>query len=413
MDLFEKIRLNRGPLGQHAKDAHGYFTFPKLEGEIASKMMFRGKKVLTWSINNYLGLSNHPEVRAIDVQATKDWGLGYPMGSRMMSGNSSKHELLEEQLSDYVQKEDTILLNFGYQGMLSAVDALVDRNDVIVYDSECHACIIDGLRLHQGKRFVYPHNDMTNLEKQLERASKIVAGTGGAILVITEGVFGMSGDLGDLNGVVSLKSKFEFRLFVDDAHGVGTMGKTGFGSGEELGCHEQIDVLFGTFAKSFASIGAFVSSSSDVVEFLRYNMRSQIFAKSLPMPIVIGAIKRLEIMRRGTVQKDKLWEIANALQSGLKQAGFNLGKTQSAVTPVYLSGGVGEATNLTFDLRENYNIFCSIVTYPVVPKGVILLRLIPTAVHSLDEVDYTIKCFSEIKEKLAKGDYISEQIASI
>ena len=413
MDLFEKIRLNRGPLGQHAKDAHGYFTFPKLEGEIASKMMFRGKKVLTWSINNYLGLSNHPEVRAIDVQATKDWGLGYPMGSRMMSGNSSKHELLEEQLSDYVQKEDTILLNFGYQGMLSAVDALVDRNDVIVYDSECHACIIDGLRLHQGKRFVYPHNDMTNLEKQLERASKIVAGTGGAILVITEGVFGMSGDLGDLNGVVALKSKFEFRLFVDDAHGVGTMGKTGFGSGEELGCHEQIDVLFGTFAKSFASIGAFVSSSSDVVEFLRYNMRSQIFAKSLPMPIVIGAIKRLEIMRRGTVQKDKLWEIANALQSGLKQAGFNLGKTQSAVTPVYLSGGVGEATNLTFDLRENYNIFCSIVTYPVVPKGVILLRLIPTAVHSLDEVDYTIKCFSEIKEKLAKGDYISEQIASI
>mgnify|MGYP001302323558 FL=1 len=413
MDLFEKIRLNRGPLGQHAKDAHGYFTFPKLEGEIASKMMFRGKKVLTWSINNYLGLSNHPEVRAIDVQASKDWGLGYPMGSRMMSGNSSKHELLEEQLSDYVQKEDTILLNFGYQGMLSAVDALVDRNDVIVYDSECHACIIDGLRLHQGKRFVYPHNDMTNLEKQLERASKIVAGTGGAILVITEGVFGMSGDLGDLNGVVALKSKFEFRLFVDDAHGVGTMGKTGFGSGEELGCHEQIDVLFGTFAKSFASIGAFVSSSSDVVEFLRYNMRSQIFAKSLPMPIVIGAIKRLEIMRRGTVQKDKLWEIANALQSGLKQAGFNLGKTQSAVTPVYLSGGVGEATNLTFDLRENYNIFCSIVTYPVVPKGVILLRLIPTAVHSLDEVDYTIKCFSEIKEKLAKGDYISEQIASI
>lgn len=413
MDLFEKLRLNRGPLGKHAKDAHGYFTFPKLEGEIASKMMFRGKQVLTWSINNYLGLSNHPEVKAIDAQASKDWGLGYPMGSRMMSGNTSQHELLEEQLSDYVQKEDTILLNFGYQGMLSAVDALVDRKDVIVYDSECHACIIDGLRLHQGKRFVYPHNDMTNLEKQLERASKIVADSGGAILVITEGVFGMSGDLGDLNGVVALKSKFEFRLFVDDAHGVGTMGETGFGSGEELGCHEHIDVLFGTFAKSFASVGAFISSTSDVVEFLRYNMRSQIFAKSLPMPLVIGAIKRLEIMRRGTVQKDKLWAIANALQSGLKQAGFELGSTQSAVTPVYLSGGVGEATNLTFDLRENYSIFCSIVTYPVVPKGVILLRLIPTAVHSQEEVDYTIKCFSKIKEKLENGEYISDKIANI
>jgi glycine C-acetyltransferase len=413
MDLFEKLRLNRGPLGKHAKDAHGYFTFPKLEGEIASKMMFRGKQVLTWSINNYLGLSNHPEVKAIDAQASKDWGLGYPMGSRMMSGNTSQHELLEEQLSDYVQKEDTILLNFGYQGMLSAVDALVDRKDVIVYDSECHACIIDGLRLHQGKRFVYPHNDMTNLEKQLERATKIVADSGGAILVITEGVFGMSGDLGDLNGVVALKSKFEFRLFVDDAHGVGTMGETGFGSGEELGCHEHIDVLFGTFAKSFASVGAFISSTSDVVEFLRYNMRSQIFAKSLPMPLVIGAIKRLEIMRRGTVQKDKLWAIANALQSGLKQAGFELGSTQSAVTPVYLSGGVGEATNLTFDLRENYSIFCSIVTYPVVPKGVILLRLIPTAVHSQEEVDYTIKCFSKIKEKLENGEYISDKIANI
>ena len=413
MDLFEKLRLNRGPLGKHAKDAHGYFTFPKLEGEIASKMMFRGKQVLTWSINNYLGLSNHPEVKAIDAQASKDWGLGYPMGSRMMSGNTSQHELLEEQLSDYVQKEDTILLNFGYQGMLSAVDALVDRKDVIVYDSECHACIIDGLRLHQGKRFVYPHNDMTNLEKQLERASKIVADSGGAILVITEGVFGMSGDLGDLNGVVALKSKFEFRLFVDDAHGVGTMGETGFGSGEELGCNEHIDVLFGTFAKSFASVGAFISSTSDVVEFLRYNMRSQIFAKSLPMPLVIGAIKRLEIMRRGTVQKDKLWAIANALQSGLKQAGFELGSTQSAVTPVYLSGGVGEATNLTFDLRENYSIFCSIVTYPVVPKGVILLRLIPTAVHSQEEVDYTIKCFSKIKEKLENGEYISDKIANI
>jgi glycine C-acetyltransferase len=413
MDLFQKLRLNRGPLGKHAKDAHGYFTFPKLEGEIASKMMFRGKQVLTWSINNYLGLSNHPEVKAIDAQASKDWGLGYPMGSRMMSGNTSQHELLEEQLSDYVQKEDTILLNFGYQGMLSAVDALVDRKDVIVYDSECHACIIDGLRLHQGKRFVYPHNDMTNLEKQLARASKIVADSGGAILVITEGVFGMSGDLGDLNGVVALKSKFEFRLFVDDAHGVGTMGETGFGSGEELGCHEHIDVLFGTFAKSFASVGAFISSTSDVVEFLRYNMRSQIFAKSLPMPLVIGAIKRLEIMRRGTVQKDKLWAIANALQSGLKQAGFELGSTQSAVTPVYLSGGVGEATNLTFDLRENYSIFCSIVTYPVVPKGVILLRLIPTAVHSQEEVDYTIKCFSKIKEKLENGEYISDKIVNI
>jgi len=413
MDLFEKLRKNRGPLGQHAKDAHGYFTFPKLEGEIASKMKFRGKEVLTWSINNYLGLSTHPEVREVDTQASKDWGLGYPMGSRMMSGNTDFHEKLERDLSDYVQKEDTILLNFGYQGMLSAIDALVDRKDVIIYDSECHACIIDGVRLHQGKRFVYPHNDIENLEKQLSRAEKIIAETGGAILVITEGVFGMSGDLGDLKNITDLKKKFSFRIFVDDAHGIGTMGSTGGGAAEELGCQDEIDIYFGTFAKSFASVGAFISSTEDIVEYLRYNMRSQIFAKSLPMPLVIGAIKRLEIMRRGTEQKDKLWAIANALQSGLKKAGFELGNTQSAITPVYLSGGVGEATNLTYDLRENHHIFCSIVTYPVVPKGVILLRLIPTAIHSIEEVEYTIEAFSKIKDKLAKGEYISEEIANI
>ena len=413
MDLFEKLRKNRGPLGQHAKDAHGYFTFPKLEGEIASKMKFRGKEVLTWSINNYLGLSTHPEVREVDTQASKDWGLGYPMGSRMMSGNTDFHEKLERDLSDYIQKEDTILLNFGYQGMLSAIDALVDRKDVIIYDSECHACIIDGVRLHQGKRFVYPHNDIENLEKQLGRAEKIIAETGGAILVITEGVFGMSGDLGDLKKITALKKKFSFRIFVDDAHGIGTMGSTGGGAAEELGCQDEIDIYFGTFAKSFASVGAFISSTEDIVEYLRYNMRSQIFAKSLPMPLVIGAIKRLEIMRRGTEQKDKLWAIANALQSGLKKAGFELGNTQSAITPVYLSGGVGEATNLTYDLRENHHIFCSIVTYPVVPKGVILLRLIPTAIHSIEEVEYTIEAFSKIKDKLAKGEYISEEIANI
>ncbi len=413
MDLFEKLKQNRGPLGQHAKDAHGYFTFPKLEGEISSKMKFRGKEVLTWSVNNYLGLSNLPEIREVDTLATKKWGLGYPMGSRMMSGNTSIHEILENNLSDFMNKEDTILLNFGYQGIMSVIDALVDRKDVIVYDSECHACIIDGVRLHQGKRFVYPHNNIENLEKQLSRAQKIINETGGAILVITEGVFGMSGHLGDLKSIVSLKSKFNFRILVDDAHGIGTLGETGAGASELLNCQDDIDIYFGTFAKSFASIGAFISSTEDVVEFLKYNTRSQIFAKSLPSPIVEGAIKRLEIMRRGTEQKDKLWIIANALQSGLKKAGFNLGNTQSVVTPVYLTGGVGEATNLTFDLRENYNIFCSIVTYPVVPKEVILLRLIPTAVHTLEEVEYTIKSFSEIKDKLANGEYVSKEIANI
>lgn len=331
----------------------------------------------------------------------------------MMSGNTNHHEQLENELSDFMMKEDTILLNFGYQGMLSAIDALVDRNDVIVYDSECHACIIDGVRLHQGKRFVFPHNNIENFEKQLERASKITEQTGGGILVITEGVFGMSGDLGKIDKLSELKSKYPFRLFVDDAHGFGTMGKTGAGVGEHLNCHEEIDVYFGTFAKSMASIGGFISSTENVVEYLRYNMRSQIFAKSLPMPLVIGALKRLELLRNKPELKDCLWTIANALQGGLKEAGFELGNTESAVTPVYLSGGVGEATNLTLDLRENFGIFCSIVTYPVVPKGVILLRLIPTAVHTLEDVKYTIESFTAIKDKLAAGEYISETVANV
>tara|TARA_B100000579_G_scaffold436588_1_gene463012 strand:- start:14147 stop:15388 length:1242 start_codon:yes stop_codon:yes gene_type:complete len=413
MDLFEKIKKNRGPLGQHAKDAHGYFTFPKLEGEIASKMIFNQKEVICWSINNYLGLSNHPEVRKVDAEATKKFGLGIPMGSRMMSGNTIYHEQLEDELSKFCQKEDTILLNFGYQGMHSAIDALVDRKDVIVYDSESHACILDGVRLHLGKRYQYPHNDIIKLKKQLERATQIINETGGSILLITEGVFGMAGDLGKLKEICALKKEFSFRLFVDDAHGIGTMGENGVGTGEYLGVQDDIDIYFGTFAKSFASIGAFISSKKDVIEYLKYNTRSQIFAKSLPLPLVIGAIKRLEIIKKDHSLREKLWLITNQLQTGLKENGFNLGLTESCVTPVFLSGGVGEATNLTVDLRENYGVFCSIVTYPVVPKGTIMLRLIPTATHTEEDVEKTIYAFKEVKEKLFSGKYISDKIAEV
>lgn len=413
MDLFEKLLKNRGPLGTHAKDAHGYFTFPKLEGEISNKMIFRGKERLIWSLNNYLGLANHPEVRKADAEAAAQFGLASPMGARMMSGNSNYHEKLESELSAFVKQEDTILLNFGYQGMVSAIDALVDRHDVIVYDAESHACIIDGVRLHMGKRFVFPHNDIANLEKQLERATNIVKETGGAILVITEGVFGMSGDQGKLKEIVALKKKFHFRLLVDDAHGFGTMGATGAGTAEEQGVLEDVDVYFSTFAKSMASIGAFISSKEQVIEYLRYNMRSQIFAKSLPMPLVLGALKRLEILKSEPQLKDNLWKIVHALQKGLKDAGFEIGNTQSPVTPVYLNGSIPEATNLIFDLRENYDIFCSMVVYPVVPKGILILRLIPTAVHTLEDVNYTIESFSKIKDKLLSGQYQSDHLAKV
>ncbi len=401
-----------GPLGQYADQTEGYFMFPKLEGDIGNKMKFRGKERLIWSLNNYLGLANHPEVRKADADAAAQFGMAYPMGARMMSGQSNYHEQLERELAAFVGREAAYLLNYGYQGMVSVINSMVDRKDVIVYDSEAHACIIDGMRLHFGKRFVYPHNNIENLETQLKRAKRLTSETGGGILVITEGVYGMSGDLGKLKDIVALKSKYSFRLLVDDAHGFGTMGPTGAGTDEHFGVQKDVDLYFGTFAKSMAGIGGFIAGEKRVIKYLMYNMRSQIFAKSLPMPMVIGALKRLDMIRTQPEHREKLWTIVNALQHGLKEAGLDIGNTESPVTPVMLNGTVGEATQITFDLRENYNIFCSIVSYPVVPKGVILLRLIPTAVHTLDDVAYTIKAFSEVKDKLDRKAY-SEQMAEI
>jgi glycine C-acetyltransferase len=410
LDLFDKISKNLGPIGQHHKWSHGYFSFPKLEGEIGPHMKFRGKDHLVWSLNNYLGLANHPEVRATDAEAAKLYGMAYPMGARMMSGNSNQHEVLEQDLAAFVGKEDAFLLNYGYQGMVSIIDALVDRNDVIVYDAESHACIIDGVRLHMGKRYVYQHNDVESCRKQLERATKIVEQTGGAILLITEGVFGMSGAQGKLKEINELKSEFNFRLLVDDAHGFGTMGPTGAGTHEAQDCVDGVDIYFGTFAKSMAGIGAFVAANEEIVTFLRYNMRSQTFAKSLPMPMVVGLQKRLELLKGQPVLREKLWEVALSLQKGLRDNGFDIGHTNTMVTPVFLKGDLSEATALTMDLRENYGIFCSIVVYPVIPKGQIELRLIPTAMHTLEDVNRTIFAFSEIAEKLNNGHYREQQV---
>jgi glycine C-acetyltransferase len=413
VDIFDKIKTQKGNIGQYAKQAHGYFAFPKLEGEINSRMKFRGKEVLTWSLNNYIGLANHPEIRKADADAAAKWGLAYPMGARMMSGQTSLHEELEAKLAEFVGKQDAFLLNFGYQGMVSIIDALVGRHDVIVYDSESHACIMDGLRLHPGKRFVYPHNDMDNLRKELERATKWTEKTGGGILVITEGVFGMAGDLGKLDEICALKDDFNFRLLVDDAHGFGVMGKTGAGAIEHFGVEDKVDLHFSTFAKAMAGIGAFIACNEEVGTYLRYTMRSQIFAKSLPMPIVEGSLKRLEMLRTMPELREQLWTVSNALQKGLTEAGLNIGVTESPVTPVYLSGSVAEGTQVTMDLRENYNIFCSIVVYPVIPKGQLLLRLIPTAMHTLEDVEYTVKAFKDVAQKLKDGKYSNEKFADI
>ncbi|MDA3930343.1 MAG: pyridoxal phosphate-dependent aminotransferase family protein [Prolixibacteraceae bacterium] len=416
MDIFDKLRTDKGDLGQYRKQAHGYFSFPKLEGEIGPRMKFRGKEVLNWSLNNYIGLANHPDVRKADAEAAKEYGMAYPMGARMMSGQTSKHEKLEEELASFVKKEGSFLLNYGYQGMVSIIDSIVSRNDVIVYDSECHACIMDGIFLHKakgGKSFVFAHNDMEKCDKMLRFATKRVEETGGGILVITEGVYGMTGDLGRLDKIIALKEKFNFRLLVDDAHGFGTMGATGAGTGEHFGVQDEIDIYFSTFAKAMAGIGAFVAGDEDVVNFLQYNMRSQTFAKSLPMPMVIGGLKRLELLKERSELRENLWTVVNHLQNGLREQGFDLGAANSPVTPVYLKGGVAEATNVVMDLRENYNIFCSIVIYPVIPKGELLLRLIPTANHTLEDVDYTIKAFTEIRKKLDDGKYSTTQIANV
>ena len=413
MDLFEKRVRNLGPLGMYGKQADGYFMFPKLEGEIGTKMIFRGKERLVWSLNNYLGLANHPEVRKADAEAAAKWGLAYPMGARMMSGQTNYHEQLERELAKFVNKESAYLFNFGYQGMISVIDSLVDRNDVIVYDGEAHACIIDGMRMHIGKRFVYPHNNMDNLRKGLERATKLTEQTNGGILVITEGVYGMSGDLGKIKEIVELKKEFNFRLLIDDAHGFGTMGPTGAGTDEHFGVQDGVDMYFGTFAKSMAGIGGFIASNEAIIDYLKHNMRSQIFAKSLPMPMVIGALKRLDMVRTMPELRKNLWAIVEALQKGLKEAGFNLGNTESPVTPVLLNGTIPEATNITVEMREKYNIFCSIVTYPVVPKGIIMLRLIPTAIHTLEDVAYTIEAFKEINAKLTNGAYADIAFADI
>ena len=413
-DLFARIQQNKGPLGKWAKHAEGYFVFPKLEGPIGNRMFFNGKEVITWSINDYLGLANHPEIRKVDADAAIQYGSAYPMGARMMSGHTELHEQLEVELADFVHKESVYLLNFGYQGILSTIDSLVGKDDVIVYDVDAHACIIDGVRLHHGKRYTYQHNDIESLEKNLIRAVKIADQTGGGILVISEGVFGMRGEQGKLKEIAKLKNKYNFRFLVDDAHGFGTLGKNGAGAGVHQDIQDEIDVYFATFAKSMASTGAFVAADKEIIDYLKYNMRSQMFAKSLQMVLVKGALKRLEMLRTRPEFKDKLWENVNALQNGLKERGFDIGLTQSCVTPVYLKGSIPEAMVLVKDLRENYSIFCSIVVYPVIPKGLILLRLIPTASHNLEDVSITLDAFSNIREKLEKGTYarLSKSIAS-
>lgn len=410
MDVFEKLISDGGPIGRHYERAHGYFSFPKLEGELGSRMFFRGKEKIVWSLNNYLGLANHPETRKVDTTAAEKWGIGYPMGARMMSGNTDLHEDLEKTIAAFINREDAMLLNFGYQGIMSCIDALVNRRDIIVYDKECHACIVDGIRLHLGYSFSYKHNDVDDCEKQLKRAEAAAEKNGGGILLITEGVFGMSGNQGRLKEITALKKKYSFRILIDDAHGFGSMGPTGGGADEEQGCQSEVDLYFSTFVKSMGSIGAFIAGPTDVLRYLRYNVRSQIFAKSLPMLIVEGMIKRMDMLKTMPELRKNLWHNVKKLQQGLRDRGFDIGTTNSPVTPVIMKGDLPEATGMLMDLRENYDIFCSVVVYPVIPRGQIIFRLIPTAAHTDEDTELTLNAFEQAKKKLDAGAYKGEDI---
>jgi len=412
MDLFERRIKNMGPLATEADIAFGYYTFPKLTGDIGPRMKFQGDEKIVWSINSYLGLANHPEVRKADTEIAAKYGFSYPMGSRIMSGHTDKHEQLERELATAVNKKAAYVLNFGYQGIMSVIDCMLDRHDVLVYDAEGHACIVDGARLHAGKRFAYRFNDLESFEKNLERAAKITAKTGGGILVVTEGVFGMRGVQGKLKEMIALKEKHPYTLLVDDAHGFGAMGPTGGGTDEEQGCQDGVDIYFSTFAKSMAGIGAFVATNEpQIIEFLRYNARSQAFAKSLPMVYVEGTLKRLQMMRDMPELREKLWENVRKLQNGLMERGLNIGTCNTPVTPVYLKASPVQAANLIGDLRENYKIFCSLVMYPVIPKGMLLLRLIPTSAHTDAEIYPTLDALEAVAGKLENGDYDTELVA--
>ena len=401
MDLFDKLETRPSPLGEFTSNGYGYYTFPKLDGPIGPEMKFNGKDVVVWSVNDYLSVGNHPRIREVDKNAAEKYGLSAPMGARLMTGNSDEHEALERELADFIHKPKALLLNYGYQGIMSVIHSLVDRNDFLIYDELSHACIVDGKQLAMAEKSVFKHNDMESLEKQLKRASKKLK-PNSSILVVTEGVFGMTGDLGKLKEIIALKEKYPFRLLVDDAHGFGTLGHDGSGAGTQLGCHDGIDIYFGTFAKAVALIGAFVAAEPRVIEFLKANTRSQIFAKSLPMPIVVSARERIKLIRKNPQWREQLWENTKKLRSGLVELGYNVLPSESPVTPVLTEGSTDLAQTIMREMREEHGVFVSGVAYPVVPKGVVLLRLIPMAGHTDAHIEKTLKAFEAIKPLVFK-----------
>jgi glycine C-acetyltransferase len=403
MDLFEKLENRPGPLGKFTSNGYGYYTFPKLEGPLGPVMKFNDKDVVVWSINDYLGIGNNEQVREIDTRVTQKYSLSAPMGARLMTGNSTEHEALENELADFVHKPDALLLNYGYQGIMSVIHCLVDRNDFLIYDELSHACIVDGKQLAMGETSVYKHNDIDSLEKQLKRATAKLK-PNSSILVVTEGVFGMTGDLGKLKEIIALKEKYPFRLLVDDAHGFGTLGDDGSGTGTHLGCQDGVDIYFGTFAKSVALIGAFVATEPRVREFLKANARSQIFAKSLPLPIVATARERIKLIRQNPQWREKLWENTLKLRNGLKDIGYNVLPSESPVTPVLTEGSTELCTTIMRELREEHGVFVSGVAYPVVPKGMVLIRLIPMATHTDKHIEKTLNAFEAIKPIVFKNE---------
>ncbi|MCH9633796.1 MAG: 8-amino-7-oxononanoate synthase/2-amino-3-ketobutyrate coenzyme A ligase [Chlamydiae bacterium] len=402
-DLFHKCYQKEGLFSNVREGKDNYYAQPILEGPLGPHMTFNGQKMIVWSINDYLGLAGHPEPTARAKEVLEAFGTAYPMGARLMSGFTQNHQTFEAKLAKFAQKESALLFNYGYLGVLGVITSIMGPRDTVIIDHDSHACIVDGAKLATTRRNqfrVFRHNDMDHLEKILKSINQ---DRKGGILIVTDGIYGMTGEVAPLKEICALKEKYNARLLVDDAHGIGIMGATGRGTGEHLGVQDKIDLYFSTFAKCFAGIGGFVAGDKEIIEHITWNARPVIFAKNLPLIYSDSLSATLDVIEREPERREKLWEIATYMQRRFKEEGFDIGNTTSPITPVFLSiSGLEAIKDAIHILREEFHIFASGVMYPVVPRGVFLLRLVPSCRHTFDDVNKTIEAFIQIKERIIK-----------
>lgn len=397
MLLLEKLE-KKGSVLQKYINYRGRLHHLELKGKVSNRMIFDNKEYIIWCLNDYLGLMHHPESIEAAAQATTQYGPSYPHSVRLTIGHSSAHDYLEQQLNTLMGYEDSMLVNLGYQGFMSIIDALTDRHDTIIYDQKCHACLIDGVRLHNGRKFAFKHNDINHLETQLQRARKTHNSKEGMIIVVVDGLYSMHGELAKLDEIVRLKKLYNFALFVDDSHAFGVFGKHGKGSPEHYGIEKEVDVYVSTFTKSFGNLGGFVSAKKPIIDFLRFATRSQIFSRSMPLPMVLSVSKNIEIFQREPERRERLWKNTNQFQEGLREMAINIGPSESPIVPIHINGNHQEGLKVFFDLRE-MGIFSYIVAYPVVEKNTCLIRMVCTHNHTTIDIEQTLHAFKELKRR--------------